>query len=170
MPRAAQNLIDLRATRFSALITSILLGLALVFGPLFGLPLIAIETFVFAIGAIMGMKSQPFLALYGKYIRPRRGVDAELVDEKPHRFTASVGMLLGCTSLLAGVMSASVLYYVVTGIAFAAALVHAALGKCLGCAWYDRIAASISAPESTELDLTSGSTTAEQRSEHDTHA
>lgn len=170
MPRAAQNQIDLRATRFSAVVTSIVLGMALLFGPIFGLPLIAIQTFVFAIGAIMGMKSQPYLALYGKYLQPRRGVDAELVDEKPHRFTASVGMLLGCTSLLAGVMSASVLYYVVTGVAFAVALVHAALGKCLGCAWYDRIVASMQVPRHTEVDLTSDSPAGVQRSEHDAHA
>lgn len=170
MPRAAQNQIDLRATRFSALVTTIVLGLALVFGPIFGLPLIAIQTFVFAIGAIMGMQSQPYLALYGKFIRPRRGAEEELVDEKPHRFTASVGMLLGCTSLLAGVMSAPVLFYVVTGIAFAAAAVHAALGKCLGCAWYDRMVESVRAPRQAEVDLTASPEAATQRSEHDTLA
>lgn len=170
MPRAAQNQIDLRATRFSALVTSIVLGLALILGPIFGLPLIAIQTFVFAIGAIMGMKSQPYLAIYGKHVRPRRGTAEELVSERPHRFTASLGMLLGCTSLLAGVMSASVLYYVVTGVAFAAAAIHAAMGKCLGCAWYDRIVASMSAPRHAEVDLTTGATVADQRPEHDTLA
>jgi hypothetical protein len=170
MPRAAQNRIDLRATRFSALITAIVLGLALVFGPVFGLPLIAVQTFVFAIGAIMGMRLQPYLTIYSKYVQPRRGTPVEMVSERPHRFTAALGMLLGCISLLAGVMSADILYYVVTGVAFAAAAVHAAMGKCLGCAWYERLVAAISAPPRTEVDLTAAPNSADQRPEHDTLA
>lgn len=169
MPRAAQSQIDLRGVRFSALVTSIVLGLALAFGPIFGLPLIAAQTFVFAIGAIMGMRSQPYLVLYAKYIQPRRGNSLEPVSEHPHRFTAALGMLLGCASLLAGVMSANTLFYVVTGVAFAASAVHAAFGRCLGCAWYDRVVASMSAPQRRDVDLT-GPSPAGQRSEHDTLA
>lgn len=170
MSRAAQNRIDLRATRFSALITAIVLGLALVFGPVYGLPLIAVQTFVFAIGAILGMRVQPYVVIYGKYIQPRRGTAVELVDEQPHRFTAALGMLLGCLSLLAGVMSAGILYYLVTGVTFAAAALHAAVGRCLGCDWFDRIVAAVSAPPRTEVDLSAAPARADQRPEHDTLA
>lgn len=175
MPRAALNQIDRRATRFSAAVASAVLGLALVFGPVFGLPLIAIQTFVFAIAAVMGMQAEPYLVIYGKYIRPRRGTGVEPVADRPYRFSAALGMLLGCTALLAGVLSASILYYVVTGLAFAAAAVHAVTGTCLGCQWYNRIAESMAGPRNVEFDLTAEQATAQQsrtarRPEHDTLA
>jgi len=170
MPRAALNRIDLRATRFAALVTSIVLGLALVLGPVYGLPLIAVQTLVFAIGAVMGMRLQPYLVIYEKFIRPRRGTPVEAVSEFPHRFTAGIGMLIGCLSLLSGVMSATILYYLVTGFAFAVAVIHAATGRCLGCAWYERIVASLQAPAPSNVDLTTAPPVAEQRPEHDTLA
>lgn len=156
--------------RFAALIATILLGLALILGPLYGLPLLAIQTFVFALGAIMGLEASPYLAIYRSQVAPRRGLTPEPGPKRPQRFTQVLGMLLGITAMLAGVLSAEVLYYVFTGVLFAASAVHAATGRCFGCDLYHRLAASATAPANPikpveePVDLTSS------RDAHDSHA
>lgn len=170
MPRVGRNQVDQRAMRFAALISAVLLGLALAFGPVYGLPLLAIQTFVFALGAVMGLEASPYLAIYRRYVAPRRESTPEPGPKRPQRFTQVLGMLLGITAMLVGVLSMTVTYYVLVGILFAAAALHAATGRCLGCDLYHRLAVSAAAPASPIQPVDEPVNRTTSRDVHDSHA
>ena len=130
---AAPAPIDPRGPRFNqAVLATALLGGFLVdwrpVVPLFALVLLA--------GAALGPKYGPFLALYGKVIRPRLAPPRELEDPRPRRFAAALGVVF--------LTAASVAFAAgVPGVAWALALVVAGLaalsavtGICVGCEMY----------------------------------
>ncbi len=129
--------IDPRGPRFNqAVLATALLGGFLVDWrptvPLFALVLLA--------GAAFGPRYGPFLALYGKVIRPRLAPPAEMEDPRPPRFSAAMGVgFLGAGTLAFGAG--------VPGLGWALALMVAALaalsattGICVGCEIYLAVA------------------------------
>ena len=125
--------IDPRGPRFNQAVLSV----ALLTGFLVDWrPVVPLFALVLLAGAALGPKYGPFLAFYGKVIRPRLAPPAELEDPRPPRFAAGVGVVF----LTAGALALAAGH---AGIGWGLALVVAALaalsaltGICVGCEMY----------------------------------
>jgi hypothetical protein len=125
--------IDVRAPRFAAALTSVVLAVALLTGSGW---LVAAQAPVFAVGAAAGLRVSPYGLLFRTLVAPRLGPVREREPEAPPRFAQLVGLLftaVGAAGYLAG---APLLGAVATGLALVAALLNAATGFCLGCELY----------------------------------
>ncbi len=130
------ELIDPRGPRFGAVITSVVLAVAVVLGPVAGLPLLVLQLAVFAAGSLLGLKYQPYGWIYRRFVRPRLQPPAELEDARPPRFAQTVGLVFALVGLAGASFSVGVLYYVAVGFALVAALLNAVFDFCLGCEVY----------------------------------
>ncbi len=129
--------VDPRGPRFGAAVTTIALALALIFaGSTFGTVLIAWQTLVFALGAIVGLQAQPYGIFFRSVIKPRLSPPAELEDAAPPRFAQAVGLAFLVVALVAALLGATVVATVAVAFALAAAFLNAAFGFCLGCEMY----------------------------------
>ncbi len=94
--------IDPRGPRFGGAVTTVVLALALVLvGTTAGTVLVAWQTLVFALGAIVGLHAQPYGIVFRKVIRPRLAPPAELEDAAPPRFAQAVGLGFLVVALIA---------------------------------------------------------------------
>jgi hypothetical protein len=130
--------VDPRGLRFAAALTSVVLGLAIVLGPPIGLVLLAVQTLIFAFGAVLGLPHQPYTVLYRSLVARQDPALNTLVPEQPARFAQALSMLVSVVALLAGIVGANPAFYLFAGAACAAAVVHAAFNYCLGCHLYQR--------------------------------
>jgi len=117
-------MVDPRAPRLGAWVTTVVLSVVLLTGSLW---LLAAQAVVFALGAA---GRSPYGPLW-KWLR--RGLPAELEDARPLRFAQVVGLVFALLGL-AGV--GTVLTTVAVALALVAALLNAAFGICLGCELY----------------------------------
>ena len=131
------QLIDARGPRFGAVLTTIVLAATLLTIPSFiSLVLLGAQTIVFALGAIVGLKAQPYGSIYRRFVQPRLGRPTRLEDPRPPRFAQSVGLLFAVVGLVALLTGATTVAYVAVGAALAAAFLNAAFNFCLGCEMY----------------------------------
>lgn len=130
------QLIDPRGPRFGAAITSVLLAVALVLGPSWGLPVLIVQTLAFALGVLLGVRHQPWGWLYRRLVRPRLTSPKHLEDARPPRFAQAVGLAFALAGLAGALLGLGALYYVAIGSALAAALLSAIFDFCLGCEIY----------------------------------
>lgn len=144
MPTISPRHVDNRAVRFSALVGAVVMAIGLFLGPTFGLPFIAVQTLVFAIGAIMGLHAQPYVAIYRRWIRPRAKSRGVYSPEPPIRFSESLGMLIGVSAMIAGTLSAQWWFYLAAGVVFVALLLQATIRFCAACALYQKVAPNVS--------------------------
>jgi hypothetical protein len=129
--------VDPRGPRFGGAVTTVVLAVALVLvGTTAGTVLVAWQTLVFALGAIVGLHAQPYGIVFRKVIRPRLAPPAELEASTPPRFAQGVGFAFGLVGTLALALGASTVGLVAAGLALAAAFLNAAFGFCLGCEMY----------------------------------
>ena len=105
--------IDARGPRFGAVITTAVLALTLLSLPsTLSVVLLTVQTVVFALGSIVGLRAQPYGVLFRTVVRPRLGAPTQFEDPAPPRFAQTVGLgfaLVGLVGLLSG---AVVLAYV----------------------------------------------------------
>ena len=136
-PQSPARGIDPRGPRFGALITTVVLAVALLTlsSPVGGI-LLAIQTVAFALGAIVGLKAQPYGWIYARLVRPRLAPPKELEDPAPPRFAQAVGLVFAAVALVAFLLGATVVAAVATGLALIAAFLNAAFAFCLGCEIY----------------------------------
>ena len=128
--------IDARGPRFSALLTTIVLGTALATGNPW---LVVLQAVVFAIGAFKGPQHTPYSLVFKKLVKPRLKSEFQTEDERPPKFAQTVGF--GFTVVaIAGLLFAPALATVAVSFALAAAFLNAAFNFCLGCEIYLRIA------------------------------
>jgi hypothetical protein len=128
--------IDPRGPRVSATLTSVVLALVLVTPqPVAGV-LLAVQTVVFALGALRGVQHTPYAAAFRGVVRPRLRPPAELEDPRPPRFAQALGLLFTAVALAGFLAGATVVALVATGLALVAALLNAVFGLCLGCELY----------------------------------
>ncbi|MFI7605917.1 DUF4395 domain-containing protein [Micromonospora sp. NPDC049366] len=125
-------LLDPRAPRFAAAVTTVVLAVALITA---SAPLLLAQAAVFAVTAARP-RLGPYGQLYRALVAPRLAPPTELEPVAPVRFAQLVG--LACTvvaaiGLLAGVPA---LGLTATGVALAAAFLNAAFDLCLGCEAY----------------------------------
>ncbi|MFF4345551.1 DUF4395 domain-containing protein [Kitasatospora sp. NPDC001540] len=125
--------IDPRGPRFAAVLTSLVLAAALITG---STPLLALQTLVFAAGALGGHRYAPYGWLYRTLVRPRLAPPAELEDPRPPRFAQAVGLAFTLLATLAALLGLTWPALVLTALALAAAFLNAAFDYCLGCEFY----------------------------------
>jgi hypothetical protein len=129
----ALQLIDVRAPRFAAALTSVVLAVALLTGSGW---LVAAQAVVFAVGALAGLRRSPYGLLFRTLVAPRLAPVREREPEAPPRFAQLVGLLFAVVGTAGYLLGAPVLGAVATGFALVAALLNAATGFCLGCELY----------------------------------
>lgn len=147
--------IDPRSPRFGAAITSVVLLITVVLGPVWGLPVLAVQLVAFGAGALLGVAYQPYGWLYRKLLRPRLGPPAEWEDARPPRFAQAVGLAFALIALVGAILALPWLFYAATGFALVAALLNAVFDYCLGCEVYllaQRIASRTTQSSVTEAD------------------
>ena len=125
--------IDARGPRWSAVITTIVLAIALVTSNLW---VISFQAVVFAVGAIRGPQFTPYAFIYKKLIKPRLKSEVTFEDARPPQFAQSVGLGFALVAVIASVLGASGVFTVAVGFALAAAFLNAAFNFCLGCQVY----------------------------------
>ena len=128
--------IDARGPRFSALLTTIVLGAALATSNPW---LIIFQAVVFAIGAFKGPQHTPYAAVFKKIVKPRLSGNAPTEDVRPPQFAQRVGFGFTIVAII-GLLFAPALATVAVSFALAAAFLNAAFNFCLGCEIYLRIA------------------------------
>ncbi len=129
------ELIDARGPRFSALLTTIVLGTALATGNPW---LIFLQAIVFAIGAFKGPQHTPYAQVFKKLIKPKLKSEATTEDVRPPKFAQRVGFGFTIVAII-GLLFAPALATVAVSFALAAAFLNAAFNFCLGCEIYVRI-------------------------------
>ena len=134
---ASRTQVDPRGPRFGAAVTTVVLAAALILiGSTAGTVLIAWQTLVFALGALVGLHAQPYGVFFRRVIRPRLAPPAELEDAAPPRFAQAVGLVFLVVALVAALTGVTVVATVAVAFALAAAFLNAAFGFCLGCEMY----------------------------------
>lgn len=129
--------VDPRGPRFGAAVTTVVLAVALVLmGTTAGTVLVAWQTIVFALGALVGLQAQPYGIVFRRLVRPRLSPPAELEDAAPPRFAQAVGLVFMVVALIALLAGATPVATVAVALALAAAFLNAAFNFCLGCEMY----------------------------------
>ncbi len=128
--------VDPRGPRFGAAVTSVVLALTLVLGPVWGLPLLIVQTLAFGAGSLLGLGYQPYGWIFRTVVRPRLQPPVELEDSRPPRFAQTVGLGFAIAGLAGVVFALPLLFYVAVGFALVAALLNAIFDFCLGCEIY----------------------------------
>lgn len=129
--------VDPRGPRFGGAVTTVVLALAIILvGTPAGTVLIAWQTLVFALGALVGLHAQPYGIFFRKVVRPRLAPPAELEDAAPPRFAQAVGLAFLVVALVASLAGATVVATIAIALALAAAFLNAAFDFCLGCEMY----------------------------------
>jgi hypothetical protein len=125
-------LLDPRAPRFAAVLTTVVLAVALIAGS--GLLVLA-QAVVFAISAA-NPRLGPYGLLYRAVVAPRLRPPTELEPAAPVRFAQLVGLVFAAAGAVGWLAGAPTLGLVATAAALAAAFLNAAFGLCLGCEGY----------------------------------
>ncbi|MFI9638836.1 DUF4395 domain-containing protein [Micromonospora sp. NPDC051925] len=125
-------LLDPRAPRFAAAVTTVVLAAALVTGS----PVLLIaQAVVFAVAAI-NPRLGPYGLLYRAVVAPRLAPPTELEPAAPVRFAQLVGLIFVVVAAIGQLAGVPVLGLAATGAALAAAFLNAAFDLCLGCVGY----------------------------------
>jgi hypothetical protein len=137
MARTADDLIDSRGPRFASVITAVVLGVALigVYSPLFPV-LVALQALVFFIGAVFGVRRQPYIAFYSAVLAPRLAPAPRWQDPSAPRITQAIALVLLVVALVAWGLGGLTVAVICVAAAFVVALTLALTGFCIGCEGY----------------------------------
>jgi hypothetical protein len=127
------ELIDSRGPRFSAVITTFVLAIALISHSIW---IIGAQLIVFLIGTVKGPQFTPYAAIYKKLIKPRLAKEFETEDVRPPRFAQTVGLFFAAVAVLGLIFGLTEIFIVATSFALAAAFLNAVFNYCLGCELY----------------------------------
>lgn len=122
--------LDPRGLRFGAAVTTVVLALGLLTQSVW---VLAFQTVVFALGAIVGLQAAPYGLVFKKAIRPRLAPPAELEASAPPRFAQAVGLAFAIVATVGFATGLTTLGVIATAMALAAAFLNAAFSFCLGC-------------------------------------
>jgi hypothetical protein len=125
--------IDARGPRWSALITTVVLAVALVTSSLW---LILFQAVVFAIGALRGPQFTPYAFIFKNVIKPRLKSTVTFEEVRPPQFAQAVGLAFTLVAIIGSTTGASGVFTIAVGFALAAAFLNAAFNYCLGCQMY----------------------------------
>lgn len=128
--------VDPRGVRFTAWITSVILCVGLLTQ---SWRLMAVQTVLFALCALVGLRSNPWGQLYRRTVQPRlTPLDpAEREPQAPVRFAQGVGFVLTLLATIGYLVAGWHPLGIVANVAAViAALLKAVFGFCLGCRLY----------------------------------
>lgn len=126
--------IDPRGPQFTAAVTAVVLvAILATAGTWVGTALTAVQTGLFALGALLGVQRTPTAALFKSVVRPRLPAPGHLEDPAPPRFAQAVGLAFAATALVAFLAGAETVGIVAIGFALVAATLNAVFRFCLGC-------------------------------------
>jgi len=125
--------IDARGPRWSAVITTVVLAIALVTSSVW---LIAFQAVVFAIGALRGPQFTPYAFIFKNVIKPRLKSTVTFEEVRPPQFAQAVGLAFTLVAIIGSTTGASGVFTIAVGFALAAAFLNAAFNYCLGCQMY----------------------------------
>jgi disulfide bond formation protein DsbB len=125
--------VDVRGPRFAAWVTTVVLALVLLTS---SAVLAGLQALVFAVGALLGIRSAPYGVVFRRLVAPRLGPATEFEDPAPPRFAQAVGLVFAVVATVGFAVGAPLVGYLATALALAAAFLNAAFGFCLGCELY----------------------------------
>ena len=125
--------IDARGPRWSAVITTVVLAIALVTSSVW---VIAFQAVVFAIGALRGPQFTPYAFIFKNVIKPHLKSTVTFEEVHPPQFAQAVGLAFTLVAIIGSTTGASGVFTVAVGFALAAAFLNAAFNYCLGCQMY----------------------------------
>lgn len=128
--------IDPRGPQFTASLTAVVLVAVLLLPTPYAAALLAVQTVLFAWGAVAGVQRTPVAWLFRTVVRPRLGAPDHLEDPAPPRFAQTVGLGFAVVGLVGFATGLEVLALVAVGFALVAALLNAVFRFCLGCEIY----------------------------------
>ena len=131
--KISDTIIDARGPRFSAVLTTIVLAVALVTSNLW---VVIAQAIVFAIGAIKGPQFTPYAYIFRSIVKPRLKGTVITEDVRPPQFAQSVGLLFALVAISGSIANLDVVFVVAVSFALAAAFLNAAFNFCLGCELY----------------------------------
>src|ERR1700753_4306206 len=120
--------IDVRGPRFAAIITTVVLALALATTSMW---LLLAQMPVFAVGAIAGMRYAPYGLVYRFLIRPRLGPPTRFEPAAPPRFAQAVGTVFAAIGVIGYATGGPGIGIAFTALALAAAVLHADVRFCV---------------------------------------
>jgi hypothetical protein len=126
-------IIDARAPRFGAAITTVVLAIVVLTGN--GWLLLA-QTLVFAVGALAGLRFAPYGLIFRYLVRPRLGPPSKTEAEAPPRFAQGVGMVIAAIGVIGFAAGSPLAGLIFAALALGAAFLNAAFDLCLGCQMY----------------------------------
>ena len=129
-------MIDPRGPRFTASVTLVLLGVALLVPTPVAVAIVALQAVFFLIGASLGVQRTPTAYAFRSLVQPRLAPPAQLEDPRPPRFAQGVGLVFTIVALVGFATGALLVAQVAIGFAVVAALLNAVFGLCLGCELY----------------------------------
>lgn len=133
----SRTAIDPRGPRFGAVITTVVLAVALLAsGTVLGTVLVAWQAVAFGLGALVGLQAQPYGVIFRRLVRPRLSPPQELEDAAPPRFAQAVGLVFMLVALGALALGLGLVATIAVALALAAAFLNAAFNFCLGCEMY----------------------------------
>jgi hypothetical protein len=131
--------VDVRGPRFVAWITTCVLVIALIVSGISSVGaaiILALQAFVFAIGALAGPRRHPYGMVFAAVVAPRLGPVREREPIPPLKFAQLVGLIFAVTGAAGFIAGASLVGLIATAAALIAAFLNAAFGICLGCQLY----------------------------------
>ena len=129
--------IDPRGPQFNAAVTLVVLvAILATAGGWVATALTALQTVLFAIGALAGPAKTPHAFIFRTLIRPRLRAPKELEDVAPPQFAQAVGFVFLAVALIGFLAGAEVVALVAIGLAVVAATLNAVFRFCLGCELY----------------------------------
>jgi hypothetical protein len=125
--------IDARGPRWSALLTVIVLSIALVTSNVW---VALAQGAVFAIGALRGPQFTPYALFFKRIIKPRLKSTATFEDVRPPQFAQTVGLAFAVVAVIGSFTGVDAVFTIAIAFALAAAFLNAAFNFCLGCEMY----------------------------------
>lgn len=125
--------IDARGPRFSAMLTTIVLGSALVTSNIW---IVVAQGIIFTIGAFKGPQFTPYAFIFKTLIKARLKSEFVSEDVRPPQFAQSVGLVFALAAIAGAVTGLNILFTIAVSFALAAAFLNAAFNFCLGCEIY----------------------------------
>lgn len=129
--------VDTRGPRVGAAITTVVLATALVLQGSIGTVLLAWQVIAFAIGSLAGLAWSPYGNLFR--VAKRRldlGPPPATEPEAPPRFAQTCGLAVGGAGLIAVLVGATTLGWLLVGLVLALSTLLATTGLCIGCELY----------------------------------
>jgi hypothetical protein len=134
-----RGFVDSRGPRFGAAITTAVLAVVLVTAGASHLVaglILLVQTLVFAVGALAGLRYAPYGLIFRYLVRPRLGPPSKTEQEAPPRFSQGVGMVFAGIGTIGFAAGLPVLGIVFAAFALAAAFLNAVFDYCVGCQMY----------------------------------